>query len=134
MAANAAGIALIHSLFNIGATIVLYPFSNHLVRLAEMTIKDESKLGVMIQGMFRSNIAYIGIPLSTQMFTQAEQIAKASLYMSLVSMVAIPITNTFSVLSLSLFKKEHNENLLKDKSKRKQKRKRKKAKNIYSQS
>ena len=36
--ANAAGIAVIHSLFNIGATIVLFPFSNMLVRLAEITI------------------------------------------------------------------------------------------------
>lgn len=38
--ANAAGIAVIHSLFNIGATILLYPFSNKLVRLAELTIPD----------------------------------------------------------------------------------------------
>ncbi|WP_027204847.1 Na/Pi cotransporter family protein [Butyrivibrio fibrisolvens] len=39
-AANAAGIAVIHSLFNIGATIVLFPFSNYLVKLAEITIPD----------------------------------------------------------------------------------------------
>ncbi len=38
--ANAAGIAVIHSLFNIGATLLLYPFSNWLVKLAEMTIRD----------------------------------------------------------------------------------------------
>lgn len=38
--ANAAGIAVIHSLFNIGATICLFPFSNMLVRLAEITIPD----------------------------------------------------------------------------------------------
>ncbi|MCR5640706.1 MAG: Na/Pi cotransporter family protein [Lachnospiraceae bacterium] len=41
MAANAAGIALIHSAFNIGATILLYPLANQLVRLAEWTIPDE---------------------------------------------------------------------------------------------
>ncbi len=41
--ANAAGIALIHSLFNIGATIVLFPFSNQLVKLAEATIPDGNK-------------------------------------------------------------------------------------------
>ena len=39
--ANAAGIAAIHSLFNIGATIVLYPFSDKLVRLAELTIRED---------------------------------------------------------------------------------------------
>lgn len=38
--ANAAGIAVIHSLFNIGATILLYPFSKLLVRLAEITIPE----------------------------------------------------------------------------------------------
>ena len=40
--ANAAGIAVIHSLFNIGATIVLFPFSDKLVRLAELTIPDKA--------------------------------------------------------------------------------------------
>ena len=39
--ADVAGIALIHSLFNIGATIVLFPFSNQLVRLSELTIRDK---------------------------------------------------------------------------------------------
>lgn len=38
--ANTAGIAVVHSLFNIGATIVLFPFSNFLVTLAELTIPD----------------------------------------------------------------------------------------------
>lgn len=40
-AANAAGIAVIHSLFNIGATILLFPFSNALVKLAEITIPEK---------------------------------------------------------------------------------------------
>lgn len=39
--ANAAGIAVIHSLFNIGATLLLYPLSNQLVKLTEMTIRDK---------------------------------------------------------------------------------------------
>ncbi len=38
--ANAAGIAVIHSLFNIGATIILFPFADWLVKLAEITIPD----------------------------------------------------------------------------------------------
>lgn len=42
-AANPAGIAIIHSLFNIGATIVLFPFSNQLVRLAEVTITEKQQ-------------------------------------------------------------------------------------------
>ena len=38
--AGAADIAVIHSLFNIGCTLVLYPFSGWLVKLAEFTIPD----------------------------------------------------------------------------------------------
>ncbi|MGN0131826.1 MAG: Na/Pi cotransporter family protein [Lachnospiraceae bacterium] len=40
-AANAFDIALVHSLFNIFATIVLLPFSKGLVKLANLTIRDE---------------------------------------------------------------------------------------------
>lgn len=40
MAANAFGIALIHSAYNIFATIVLLPFSNVLVKLSYLTIRE----------------------------------------------------------------------------------------------
>lgn len=39
--AGPAGIAVIHSLFNIGATILLYPFSNILEKLACLSIPDQ---------------------------------------------------------------------------------------------
>ena len=38
--ANAAGIAVIHSLFNIGATLLLLPFAKGLERLAMLSIKE----------------------------------------------------------------------------------------------
>lgn len=41
--ANAAGIAVIHSLFNVAATLVLLPFSKGLEKLASMTVKDSSQ-------------------------------------------------------------------------------------------
>lgn len=40
-AANAAGIAVIHSVFNITATVILLPFSKVLVKLAVMTIRED---------------------------------------------------------------------------------------------
>ena len=40
-AASPAGIAVIHSLFNIGATIVLFPFAGGLEELAILTIRDQ---------------------------------------------------------------------------------------------
>ena len=42
-AATPFGIAAVHSVFNIVATLVLLPFSKGLVKLASMTIKDEEK-------------------------------------------------------------------------------------------
>ncbi|MCR5691265.1 MAG: Na/Pi cotransporter family protein, partial [Eubacterium sp.] len=41
--ANAAGIAVIHSLFNIGATLLLYPFSNQLVKLSTILVPDRGQ-------------------------------------------------------------------------------------------
>ena len=38
--AGAADIAVVHSLFNVGCTIILFPFSNVLVKLATLTIPD----------------------------------------------------------------------------------------------
>lgn len=40
-AAGAAGIALIHSAFNVGAVILFYPFGDMLVKLAEKTVPDK---------------------------------------------------------------------------------------------
>lgn len=39
--ANAAGIAVIHTGFNIFATLLLYPFSNGLVKLASLSVKED---------------------------------------------------------------------------------------------
>ena len=38
--ASATGIAVVHSLFNIGCAIVLFPFANKLVSLATLTVRD----------------------------------------------------------------------------------------------
>lgn len=46
--ANPAGIALIHSLFNIGATVVLLPFSKGLEKLAILSIKDKEETVVPV--------------------------------------------------------------------------------------
>lgn len=44
-AAGVAGIAVIHSVFNIAAVAVLLPFGNAIVKLACLTIKDDEKDG-----------------------------------------------------------------------------------------
>ena len=40
-AANAAGIAVIHTAFNVFASVVLFPFGNLLVKLATATVRDD---------------------------------------------------------------------------------------------
>ena len=42
-AAGAAGIAVIHSLFNIGCAILLFPFANQLVALATYTVRNQKE-------------------------------------------------------------------------------------------
>ncbi len=55
--------------------------------------------GVLIQGVFRSNYALIGIPLAGALFgEEGEKVA------SLLSAVAIPAFNVLAVISLSVFK------------------------------
>ncbi len=48
-AAGAAGIAFIHSIFNIVATLILLPFSKGLEKLAYLTIRDGEELPVNIE-------------------------------------------------------------------------------------
>ena len=43
--AGAAGIAVIHSLFNIGCAIVLFPFADKLVALSTFTVKNQTASG-----------------------------------------------------------------------------------------
>ena len=57
---------------------------------------DPRKVGVMVQGIFRSNFAILGVALMTAMFGQSG-IAAVSLAMPLV----IPLNNILAVLALS---------------------------------
>lgn len=61
--------------------------------------KDNTKRGVILQCVFRSNFAIIGIPLAVLLFGEAGG-AEASL----ISAFTIPIYNILAVISLSIFK------------------------------
>ena len=60
--ASAAGIAVIHSLFNIGATIILFPLSDLLVKLAEITIPDGKITEVAITEVVSIDERFISRP------------------------------------------------------------------------
>ena len=60
--------------------------------------KDPKKIGVIIQGIFRSNYAIFGIPLISMLFPD-KNISLASLMV----IVTIPIYNVLAVVALSVF-------------------------------
>lgn len=53
-AIGVAGVAVIHSIFNVAATLVLLPFGNAIVKLACLTIKDDDVDAADIQGEDRT--------------------------------------------------------------------------------
>ncbi|MCM1283167.1 MAG: Na/Pi cotransporter family protein [Muribaculaceae bacterium] len=61
-AANAAGVAVVHSIFNIGALILLYPFSNQLVKLAECTVRDRQEDTAMEPDGLAMDERFLGQP------------------------------------------------------------------------
>lgn len=63
----------------------------------------QDRRGVLLQSVFRSNYALIGIPLAGSLFGEAGEIVA-----SLMSVVTIPIFNILAVVSLTVFNKEDN--------------------------
>lgn len=59
-------------------------------------VKDPRKSGVMVQGLFRSNFAILGIPLLEAMFGSAGTVVA-----SLAIPVVIPLNNVLAVLALA---------------------------------
>ena len=61
-------------------------------------IPDRTQKGVILQAIFRSNFAIIGIPLATNIFGEEGQAAAA-----LMSAFSVPMFNVLAVVSLVLF-------------------------------
>lgn len=61
-AANVVGIAVVHSLFNVTATLTLLPFKNLLVKLAKLTIRDteeeDVQTGLLLDERFLEQPAF----------------------------------------------------------------------------
>ena len=66
--------------------------------LAILLEKDNSRRGVMLQGMFRSNFVLFGIPISTALFGDT-----AAGLASILIAVIIPLYNVLAVISLEIF-------------------------------
>lgn len=81
--------------YALGTTFII--FLAALV-LSGFVTKDDAKRGALIQGIFRSNYALIGIPLAGSLFGEEGTITAAVL-----SAFAIPFFNVLAVIVLSVF-------------------------------
>lgn len=72
--------------------------------LALIFIPDKLQKGVIIQGVFRSNFAIIGIPLA-----EAIGGSEAVAIVAIISAIAVPLMNVLAVIALVLFVKEDEE-------------------------
>lgn len=81
-----------------GGILVLFALG---LLIAAATIKDRRQKGVMIQGIFRSNFAMFGLPLSASLFGEAGAQTAAAL-----SIFSIPLFNILSIWALAYFSGE----------------------------
>ncbi len=82
-------------LYGIGAVIVIFFLA---VAVSCAFTKDSAKRGSLIQGMFRSNYAIIGIPLATSLFGD-----KGAAAAGVMSAFCVPLFNILGVITLSIF-------------------------------
>jgi len=82
-------------LYAVGGTLVMFFLA---IPLSLLATKEKARRGVLIQGVFRSNYALIGIPLAQSLFAD-EGLAVATL----LSAVVIPVFNIVAVITLSIF-------------------------------
>ena len=82
-------------LYAVAGVLIQFVLSLCLVILVE---KENSRRGVMLQGMFRSNFVLFGIPISTALL--GEQAAGLA---AILIAVIIPLYNVLAVISLEIF-------------------------------
>lgn len=85
-------------LYAVGSALILFAVSLPVIISFS---KRSDRRGVLLQSVFRSNYALIGIPLAGALFGEQGEIVA-----SLLSAVTIPVFNILAVLSLTLFNSE----------------------------
>ena len=71
--------------------------------IVHFTVPDAKQKGVVLQCIFRSNFAIIGMPLATSL--GGDEGARLA---AVASVVAIPLFNSLAVVSLSIFRRDEN--------------------------
>lgn len=90
-----ANIDMSYVLYAVGGTIAVCVLS---VPLVCALIKENPRRGVTVQAIFRSNYAFVGIPLAESLFGN-----EGALVATLLSAIIIPIFNILAVIVLTVF-------------------------------
>jgi len=85
-------------LFCVVAAIVL---TSIMCLLVPLLIKDKAKAGAFIQGVFRSNVAFLGVPFAINLFGN-----EGGTLASMVLAVVVPVYNVLAVTVLCIFNPE----------------------------
>lgn len=85
-------------LYGVGAVVTIFAIA---MVVTPLFVKDRAKCGVIIQALFRSNFALIGVPLALSLFGQ-QGAAEASV----LSAFTIPVFNILAVLTLNVYHKD----------------------------
>ena len=101
--ANISDISLAYVWYAIAITILIFLI---FMPIVIVVFKQKNQRGVILQSIFRSNYALIGLPLATSLFG-AEGIAVAAL----LSAFVIPVFNILSVICLSIFSDKEKPNI-----------------------
>ena len=94
---NIAGMDFGYIIYVICALLVIFALSIPIVML--ISPKGDRR-GVLLQGIFRSNYALIGIPLAQSLFGD-----EGAIVATLLSAVFVPALNVLAVVSLSIFRR-----------------------------
>ena len=103
--ADATGIAIVHSLFNIGCSIFWFPFANVLVKLATLTIRDkeneveEKHEFAMLDERFLEQPAF-AMQLCREMANKMALTVKDALYLSLETLTSYSDKKVERVLTM----------------------------------
>ena len=92
---NIAAIDLGYVYFALGTTLTLFFCAVPVVMAA---IKENRQRGVVIQGIFRSNFALVGIPLASSLYGE-----EGSIIATVLSAFIVPLYNVLAVTCLSMF-------------------------------
>ncbi len=81
--------------YGIGVTIIIFLI---FIPIVNVVIPERNQRGVILQSVFRSNYALIGIPLATSLYG-----AEGAAIASLLSAFIIPVFNILGVICLSMY-------------------------------